>query len=65
MKRLTRIQRITLVLIVGAIIWEIAVRIWMRSLPDHDPVIRVDLLLIIPLLLIFTGISIAQLLKKN
>ena len=64
MKKLTRIQRVTLLLIAGAILWEVAVRIWMRTLPPHDPVIRADLLVIIPLLAVFIVISIVQLIKR-
>ena len=64
MKSLTRIQRVTLFLMAGALLWEIAIRIWTRSLPPHDPVIRADLLVIIPLLVVFVGFSIAQMLKK-
>lgn len=64
MKKLTRIQRVTLLLIAGAILWEVAVRIWMRTLPPYDPVIRADLLVIIPLLAVFIGISIVQLIKR-
>ena len=63
MKKLTRIQRVSLLLIAGAVIWEVAVRIWMMKLPPHDPVIRADLLVIIPLLAIFIGISLIQLIK--
>jgi hypothetical protein len=64
MKSLTRIQRVTLFLMTAALLWEIAIRIWARSLPPHDPVIRADLLVIIPLLVVFVGFSIAQMLKK-
>ena len=62
-KKLTRIQRVSLILIAGAVIWEVAVRIWMMTLPPNDPVIRADLLVIIPLLAIFIGISLIQLIK--
>lgn len=65
MKTMTRVQRVTLALILVAIIWEIAVRIWMRTLPESDPVIRVDLFIIIPLLAIFMVTSVIQLLRNR
>ena len=64
MKKLTRIQRVSLFLIAGAVLWEVAVRIWMSTLPPHDPVIRADLLVIIPLLTVFIVISMVQLIKR-
>jgi hypothetical protein len=64
MKKMTRIQKITLVLILAAILWEIAVRTWMRSLPESDPVIRADLFFIITLLAVFITISVIQKFQK-
>jgi hypothetical protein len=65
MKKMTRIQRVTIILVIAAILWEIGVRIWMTSLPESDPVIRADLLLIIPVLAIFITISIIQMTYKR
>ena len=65
MKKITRIQRFTLILVFAAVVWEIAVRIWMMTLPEHDPVIRVDLVIIIPVLAFFITISIMQAIQKN
>jgi len=56
----TRIQKISLALLFGYLVWEIALHLWMRRLPPHDPVLRVDLLIIYPILLIFLGLSIWQ-----
>lgn len=64
MSKLTRIQRVTLLLVAGALIWEAVARLWMRTLPPHDPVIRADLLIIVPLLVVFVGISVVQLLRR-
>lgn len=65
MKNLTRIQRITIALLIGFIIWELAVRIWARNLPESDPLIRVDLTVLIPVLLLFIVISVIQFLKRK
>ena len=65
MKKLTGIQRVTIILILASLVWEIAVRIWMASLPAYDPVIRVDLLFIIPLLAVFITISIFQIILRK
>lgn len=65
MKNLTRIQKTTLVLLFFYGIWEIAVWIWSKSLPDGDPVIRADLFLIYPVILVFIIISIIQFIKNK
>lgn len=60
MQKLTLIQKITVICIILYVIWEIAVRIWMTTLPPDDPVIRADLILILPVLIILIVISLIQ-----
>lgn len=64
---MTRLQKVTLGLLIGYAIWEIAVRVWMRQLPPSDPVIRADLVFIYPILLILILLSLWQYVrgKKN
>jgi len=62
---MTRIQSMTLVLLIGYLIWEISVWFWKQSLPESDPVIRVDLIFIYPLLVTFIIISIYQYFKHS
>lgn len=64
MRNLTRIQRITVALFIAYVVWEAAVYFWRMSLPPHDPIIRGDLVLILPVLLLFLAISIYQYAKK-
>ena len=64
MKKLTKIQKTTIALIILYIIWEIAVKIWERGLPPYDPVIRVDLVLIYPVLGVMIIISLIQLIIR-
>ena len=65
MKNLSSIQRITVALIIGYIFWEIGIWMWLRKLPPHDPVIRVDLIFIYPVLLLFIFVSGYQYFKSN
>ncbi len=65
MDTLTRVQKITITLIIAYAIWEISVWIWSNSLPENDPVIRVDLLIIYPVLFVLIIISIIQYFKKK
>ena len=57
---MTLLQKITLGLLIGYVIWEIAVRVWMSQLPPSDPVIRADLVFIYPILLVFVLLSVWQ-----
>jgi len=60
----TTTQIVTIVLIVAYLIWEIAVRKWSKSQPSTSgAVIRVDLLLIYPVLLIMIIISLYKYFK--
>ncbi len=66
MNSLTKVQIATLFLVIAYIIWEIYVRIWSNSQPEGGgAVIRVDLLIIYPILLVLIIISIYQYFKNN
>ena len=64
-KLMTKVQIITIGAYIAYIIWEIIVWFWARSLPDYDPIIRADLLIILPVLLILTVISLFQYFRKK
>ena len=65
MKKLTSVQKVTVGFLVLYIGWEILVQIWANSLPPSDPVIRADLLIIYPLLILLIGISLIQFIKRS
>jgi hypothetical protein len=58
---MTRIQKLTVGLIVAYLIWELIV--FLSSKKQAGPVIRADLLVIYPVLLILIIISVIQWLK--
>jgi len=55
---MTKVQIATIVLIIAYIIWEIAVRLWSKS--QGGAIIRVDLMIIYPILVILIIISLYQ-----
>jgi len=55
---MTKVQIATIVLIIAYIIWEIAVRLWSKS--QAGAIIRVDLMIIYPILVILIIISLYQ-----
>ncbi len=57
---MTKIQIITIGAYIAYIIWEIVVWNWAKSLPPSDPIIRSDLVIIIPVLAVLTVISLVQ-----
>jgi len=59
-RNITKLQTGTIVAIIVYLIWEYFVQQWSKTLPDGDPVIRVDLLLIIP---VITGLLIASIVQ--
>lgn len=63
--KITKIQIITIIALIAYAIWEIKVYLWAKTLPDWDPIIRVDLVIIYPVLLILLIASITQLIKKK
>ena len=65
MKNYSSIQRLTVALLIGYLFWEMGIWIWAKKLPPHDPIIRVDLVIIYPLLLLFIIISVYQYFKNN
>ncbi|WLR58856.1 hypothetical protein [Guptibacillus hwajinpoensis] len=63
MRKITKVQTSTILLIMGWCIWEIYVWQWAKT--QVGAVIRVDLLLIIPIVLIMTIISVIQIFKNS
>lgn len=63
MKKITKIQTATILLLIGWIIWEFYV--WQWSKTEVGAVIRVDLIFIIPIILIMTTLSLRQIFKKS
>ena len=63
---LTKIQWVTLVAILAYLIYEfILIPRWEATLPESDPVIRADIFLIYPVLLILVVISAIQFIRKK
>lgn len=62
---MSSLQRITIVLLIGYVFWEIGIWFWKRSLPESDPLIRVDLVVIYPILVTFCLISLYQYSKRK
>ena len=56
---MTKVQKITIGLIIAYLLWEIAIRIWS---PEAN--IRVDLLIIYPVLIVLIIVSLVQKFKK-
>lgn len=65
MKGYSFIQKITVIVWLVYFIWEFSVWEWAKDLPPYDPVIRVDLIFIYPILAFLSGISIYQLFKSK
>ena len=64
--KLTKIQWVTLVAILAYLIYEfILIPRWEATLPESDPVIRADIFLIYPVLLILILISVFQFFRKK
>ena len=62
---MSKTQIVTIVLIIAYIIWEVAVRLWSKSQPEGGgAVIRVDLVIIYPILIIMIIISLYQYFSK-
>jgi len=61
---MTTVQKVTIGLIIAYVIWEIAIRIWESNSNPEGATIRVDLLIIYPVLAILILISIYQYFKK-
>jgi hypothetical protein len=64
--RLTKIQWITVLLILAYLVYEFYfVAKWAAQLPESDPVIRADLVFIWPVLFVLIIISVVQLIRKK
>lgn len=64
--KMTKMQWVTLAALILYLAYEfILVRDWAAELPPSDPVIRVDLFIIYPILVILILVSLLQFLRKN
>jgi len=63
--KMTKTQITTNILFVLYALWEILVQIWELRSENSGPIIRVDLLIIYPVLLILIIISTIQFIKKR
>ncbi len=61
---MTKVQWITIILIIAYIIWEFIVQRWAAS-THEDNMIRVDLVIIYPVLIIMIIISVYQYFKTK
>ena len=60
MRQLTKIQKTTIVALAAYALWEWRVSIWEGTLPPYDPVIRADLIFVLPLLVVLGVASLLQ-----
>ncbi len=65
MKNITKTQITTIVLIGAYFIWEFSVWLWSQTAVEYGAIIRVDLILIYPILFVLIVISIIQQIKKK
>ena len=61
--KLTKLQIATIIIFVIYFIWEVTVQLWARAI--EGPVIRVDLVLIFPVLLLMIILVVIQRIRKN
>jgi hypothetical protein len=60
---MTKTQIATLVLLAIYLIWEVMVQVWSGT--AEDPIIRVDLLIIYPVLIMLAISSVYQIMRKK
>ena len=60
---MTKTQIATLVLLATYLIWEVMVQVWSGT--AEDPIIRVDLLIIYPVLIMLAISSVYQIMRKK
>ena len=65
MKKITKLQIVSMIALLSYGAWELYVKKWQASLPPGDPVIRVDLFIILPVLLGLCIASLVQLKNKK
>ncbi|GAA0741356.1 hypothetical protein [Clostridium oceanicum] len=63
--KITKTQIATIVLLIAYGIWEFYVYKWSKTLPPSDPIIRIDLAMIYPVLCILIIVSLMQVFKRN
>jgi len=61
MKKITKTQITTIVLLMSYAIWEFYVARWVAT--ESGPIIRVDLVVIYPILILFIFLSLGQFIK--
>ncbi|NOQ91110.1 MAG: hypothetical protein GQ552_00175 [Flavobacteriaceae bacterium] len=62
---MTKLQITTILLIIAYFIWELFVWFWAKGQPESSgAIIRVDLIIIFPILLVLIIVSIYQYFKK-
>ncbi len=61
--KLTKLQIATIILFIIYLIWEVTVQLWGSSV--EGPIIRVDLVLIYPFLLLMIILLVIQRIRKN
>ena len=65
MKKITKLQITTILLIITYFVWELFVWFWVKGQPESGgAIIRVDLMIIYPILLVLIIVSIYQYFKK-
>ncbi len=60
---MTKTQIATLVLLAIYLIWEVMVQVWSGT--AEDPIIRIDLLIIYPVLIMLAISSVYQIMRKK
>ncbi|WP_074407902.1 hypothetical protein [Aquimarina megaterium] len=65
MRKATKVQIITFFALLAYIIWEICVWNWAKSQEYGGAIIRVDLVIILPILLVLIIISLVQFFRKK
>ncbi len=65
MRKITTLQKLTLILVALYFVWEIYVFYWTKNQPPSGAIIRVDLFIIYPILLGLIIVSFFQYSKKN
>ncbi|WP_392486140.1 hypothetical protein ACER0A_010930 [Haloimpatiens sp. FM7315] len=63
MKKITKTQIVTIISLILYAVWELYVAKWAKT--EVGPIIRVDLIIIYPILIVLIGLSIRQLLTRK
>ena len=63
MKKITKTQILTIVSLILYFVWELNVITWAKT--ESGPIIRIDLIYILPVLIVLIVISLIQFFKRN